>query len=333
MTIFRGPGGGGNATTDAEINALAAISAEATASALVAANAATAAGVSEGNAASSAAAAASSASGASTSATTATTQASAASTSASGASTSATNASNSATAAANSAASIDDATFVHKTGNETIGGIKTFSSTIVGSVSGNASTVTTNANLTGAVTSAGNSTSLGSFTSAQLAGALTDETGSGPNVFATSPTLVTPALGTPSALVGTNITGIAASLSIGGNAGTATALSGVVGSAPSYSCRAWVNFNGTGTVAIRASGNVASITDNGAGDYTVNFTTSMSDANYATIGMNGSVVLNHTNFITGGAQAQEANSVRVRITNGGTTVLYDRDYVFVSIFR
>ena len=54
------------------------------------------------------------------------------------------------------------------------------------------------------------------------------------------------------------------------------------GSAPVYACRAWVNFNGTGTVAIRASGNVSSITDNGAGDYTVNFTTAMPDNNYAT---------------------------------------------------
>ena len=53
------------------------------------------------------------------------------------------------------------------------------------------------------------------------------------------------------------------------------------GSAPLYACRAWVNFNGTGTVAMRASGNVSSITDNGTGDYTVNFTTAMSDANYA----------------------------------------------------
>ena len=55
------------------------------------------------------------------------------------------------------------------------------------------------------------------------------------------------------------------------------------GSAPRYSCRAWVNFNGTGTVAIRAAGNVSSITDNGTGDYTVNFTTAMPDANYAVI--------------------------------------------------
>jgi hypothetical protein len=50
---------------------------------------------------------------------------------------------------------------------------------------------------------------------------------------------------------------------------------------PAYDCRAWVNFNGTGTVAIRASGNVSSITDNGTGDYTVNFTTAMPDANYS----------------------------------------------------
>ena len=57
------------------------------------------------------------------------------------------------------------------------------------------------------------------------------------------------------------------------------------GSAPSYTCRAWVNFNGTGTVAIRASGNVTSITDNGVGDFTVNFTTAMPDANYSLVGM------------------------------------------------
>lgn len=50
-----------------------------------------------------------------------------------------------------------------------------------------------------------------------------------------------------------------------------------------YTVKAWVNFNGTGTIAIRASGNVSSITDNGSADYTINFTTAMTDANYATI--------------------------------------------------
>lgn len=58
------------------------------------------------------------------------------------------------------------------------------------------------------------------------------------------------------------------------------------GSAPIYSCRAWVNFNGTGTVAIRDSGNVSSITDNGTGDYTVNFTTALEDANYSVTTVN-----------------------------------------------
>ncbi|HET8581136.1 MAG TPA: immunoglobulin-like domain-containing protein [Candidatus Paceibacterota bacterium] len=83
--------------------------------------------------------------------------------------------------------------------------------------------VTTNANLTGAVTSVGNTTSLGSFTSADLASALTNETGSGSAVFSSSPTLVTPNLGTPSALVGTNITGTAANLTTGKATTLATA--------------------------------------------------------------------------------------------------------------
>jgi len=60
--------------------------------------------------------------------------------------------------------------------------------------------------------------------------------------------------------------------------------SGYGSPATAYGCRAWVNFNGTGTVAIRASGNVSSITDNGTGDYTVNFTVAMSDGNYSQSG-------------------------------------------------
>ena len=61
--------------------------------------------------------------------------------------------------------------------------------------------------------------------------------------------------------------------------------SGYGSTATAYGCRAWVNFNGTGTVAIRASGNVSSITDNGVGDYTVNFTAALVDANYSTAGL------------------------------------------------
>jgi hypothetical protein len=84
--------------------------------------------------------------------------------------------------------------------------------TAAGLTSGN---VTTNANLTGHVTSVGNAAVLGSFTSAQLAAALTNETGSGSAVFSTSPTFVTPALGTPASGVATNLTGTAASLTAG----------------------------------------------------------------------------------------------------------------------
>jgi hypothetical protein len=83
-----------------------------------------------------------------------------------------------------------------------------------------------------------------------------------------------------------------------------------------YGCRAWVNFNGTGTVAIRASGNVSSITDNGTGDYTVNFTTAMPDTSYAIAGTSSS-------SDPDGAWAIRVNTntslttTAVRILNGG----------------
>ncbi|MCA6392161.1 MAG: hypothetical protein IM607_12305, partial [Cytophagales bacterium] len=82
------------------------------------------------------------------------------------------------------------------------------------------------------------------------------------------------------------------------------------GTAPLYACRAWVNFNGTGTVAIRAAGNVSSITDNGVGDYTVNFTTAMPTADYAAIattGDQGPIIYNAV-----GATAQTVSLVRFR---------------------
>jgi hypothetical protein len=97
---------------------------------------------------------------------------------------------------------------------------------ITGTAAGlTAGNVTTNANLTGAVTSTGNATLLGSFSSANLAGALTDETGTGSAVFANSPTLVTPALGTPASGVVTNLTGTA-SININGTVGATTATTG-----------------------------------------------------------------------------------------------------------
>jgi len=95
------------------------------------------------------------------------------------------------------------------------------------SVSGNAGTVTTNANLTGHVTSVGNAAVLGSFTSTELRGALTNETGTGFAVFATSPTLITPILGTPTSGTLTNCTFPTLNQSTTGNADTATTATNV----------------------------------------------------------------------------------------------------------
>jgi hypothetical protein len=96
--------------------------------------------------------------------------------------------------------------------------------TITANLTGTASNVTTNANLTGHITSVGNAAVLGSFTSAQLAAALTNETGSGAAVFATSPTLVTPLLGTPTSGNLANCTFPTLNQSTTGNAATATTL-------------------------------------------------------------------------------------------------------------
>ena len=100
-------------------------------------------------------------------------------------------------------------------------------------------------------------------------------------------------------------------------------------------CRAWVNFNGTGTVAIRSSFNVSSITDNGTGDYTVNFTTAMPDVSYS---ISGSATL-----LSSGASAprimapydvdtQTTSSSRVRTGDDAGTVS-DMALVCVVIHR
>jgi len=106
------------------------------------------------------------------------------------------------------------------------------------------------------------------------------------------------------------------------------------GSAPVYACRAWVNFNGKGTVAIRASGNVSSITDNGAGDYTVNFTTAMSDADYIVFGSVASPFVNRqmntrATVDTGPATLKTTSALRVIVGTAGTLVDHEEIYVGV----
>jgi hypothetical protein len=106
----------------------------------------------------------------------------------------------------------------------------------------------------------------------------------------------------------------------------------VSGTAPIYPCRAWVNFNGTGTVAIRASGNVTSITDNGTGDYTVNFTNALVDANYSS-----AITSDNTNaavlaFGADAATARTTTALRLRTANTSGT-LTDAGVISVAIFR
>ena len=109
------------------------------------------------------------------------------------------------------------------------------------------------------------------------------------------------------------------------------------GSAPIYACRAWVNFNGTGTVAIRASGNVTSITDNGTGDYTVNFTTAMPDANYSVTAMGQRNDFDNGDFNVSCAGNTSGDwsttSVSVATAHASTFTLSDARTVALAIFR
>jgi hypothetical protein len=100
--------------------------------------------------------------------------------------------------------------------------------------------------------------------------------------------------------------------------------------------KAWVNFNGTGTVAIRASLNVSSITDNGTGDYTVNFGTAMSDANYAYTVDGREDENNNSNWAAlpvpfRTAQTSTTFRISCKVPNGGSA--YDYNSVTLVAFR
>jgi hypothetical protein len=106
--------------------------------------------------------------------------------------------------------------------------------------------------------------------------------------------------------------------------------------ATAYGCRAWVNFNGTGTVAIRASRNVSSITDNGTGDYTINFTNAMPDINYAAASYahNNSDNSAWIRFVSGPANSVPKTTTTFRITSLNVAWnAVDTNQIDVSIFR
>jgi hypothetical protein len=113
-------------------------------------------------------------------------------------------------------------------------------------------------------------------------------------------------------------------------------------------CKAWVNFNGTGTVAIRASYNVSSITDNGTGDYTVNFTNALANANYSLMGTVSNTIDNWSNTFAGPTRGvcgiQQSGSIQpttsaCRIESGygystsGNGAYADFSAIYVAIFR
>jgi hypothetical protein len=124
-----------------------------------------------------------------------------------------------------------------------------------------------------------------------------------------------------------------------GNADTATKFSTTTGSAPSYACRAWVNFDGTrdasGAVStantnrlIRSSGNVTSVLRNAAGDYTITFTTPMSDANYSVVLTNSLL----TTGVTRGNYIQGISTTATQVRYYENNILTDTATNCVAIF-
>ena len=100
-----------------------------------------------------------------------------------------------------------------------------------------------------------------------------------------------------------------------------------------YKCRAWVNFNGEGTVAIRASGNVSSITDNGTGQFRVNLTTSLPDTNYSIAVNTSAGTANAARNRLVNAAPLNASSFNVVTSLPGDASVFDNAFVNASVFR
>ena len=119
---------------------------------------------------------------------------------------------------------------------------------------------------------------------------------------------------------------------------TATSLSTSSGSAPSYSARAWVNFNGTGTVAIRDSGNVSSITDDAVGRYTVNFATNMPDINYSVSGIAQDTLAGASSnspsvTINDATSSTTTSTLYIAVISGNGSTFMDSPTITVQIIR
>ena len=179
------------------------------------------------------------------------------------------------------------------------------------------------------IITAGNSTNGGTAITTDTSGTLDIKTGTGSGTTAIS-------------VNASQATTFAAGVSgtTGSFSGDMSFNSGYGSAAVAYGCRAWVNFNGTGTVAIRASGNVTSITDNGTGDYTINFTTAMTDANYSIVCGSSPDFAPANSYGTyintvGSSLAESApttSSARISYRRSDA-VSYDAKYSNIAIFR
>lgn len=166
----------------------------------------------------------------------------------------------------------------------------------------------------GSATNAGFATNAGAATNATFASSATNAT------LATTATLATLATTATLATLATLAT-------------SAGALTTASGGAPSYSARAWVNFDGTGAVAIRSSGNVTSITDNGTGEYTANFSTALPDANYSVIGTVSTDTVAITMVTVNGTNTALTNTTAAIVTATISGMAVDRSYIGLAFFR
>ena len=105
--------------------------------------------------------------------------------------------------------------------------------------------------------------------------------------------------------------------------------SGYGSSATAYGCRAWINFSGA-TNAIRASGNVSSITDNGQGDFTINFSNAMPDTNYSVSGICGSSSEQNRNPET---YTYSTGSIRINTLRSSDGSTQDSETICIQVFR
>lgn len=146
--------------------------------------------------------------------------------------------------------------------------------------------------------------------------------------FTTITTSGSVAMGTPSTI--TNTSTNTASGTSHNHALTGELVETTAGSPLYYAARAWVNFNGTGTVSIRNSVNVTSITDHNVGEYTVNFSTAMPDALYAVSGSAGGTSVQ---FFFNGASVTTAYAAgSCRITSFHPNVGYRDDAQISAVF-